>query len=182
MQVINAQVAHEHIDDDFRIVHKLLDDWNENSSLLTVVKKIHEEFEKDPPKLKKGTTPQSSSKKQQKPLLNIKKPELKDLDEKLKNMSGEEINSILDDDVFFQDFFMNLEGVKEYWASLASLIYNMKKANENLKAKAELDKLIENEIEEEYNNHKEMYEFLKIKEKEILEKFSPENIIEALDK
>ena len=104
IQIINAKVSHEFIDDDYKVVHPLLDEWNKNSSLSEVLSKIHEEFERDPPKLRKTSSESHKAKEKFRTAIMLKKPDLKDFETKIKELSNEELDSILNDETFFRDF------------------------------------------------------------------------------
>lgn len=154
IQIINAKVTHEYIDDNFRVVHHTLSEWTKDSSLLAVVEAIHAEFDSTPPQLYKGTkgTVGGGSAKASSEVLKLRKPGLTDLDEKIKNMSKEEIQGVLDDDTFFDDFFMNLDGVKDFYDDFVKILLKMKnKAQENADLKEELDDRVKELEENDYD-------------------------------
>ena len=103
-QIINAKVSHEFIDDDYKIVHPSLDDWNKNSSLCETLAKIHEEFESDPPKLRKSSQESHKVKEKFRTAIMLKKPELKDFEEKVKELSNDELDLILNDEMLLSNF------------------------------------------------------------------------------
>jgi hypothetical protein len=145
IQVINASVKHEFIDDNFRVHHPTLSNWSTNSSLLACVEKVNSEFDSTPPQLAKhgknnnsvnaGTAPKHKSK-----ALKLRKPALSDLENKIKDMSSSEIQGVLDDDTFFEDFFMNLEGVRDFYDDFVKILMRIKsKAEENMVLKEEVE-------------------------------------------
>ena len=118
IQIINAKVQHEYIDDNYRVIHPILDEWNSNSSLIEVIETIHVSFDSNPPQLKKGTNAAKAdalNKPQNLESLSLRKPNLADLDDRIKNMSSDEINTILNDETFFVDFFMELDGARDFY-------------------------------------------------------------------
>ena len=52
-QIIKAKVVHTHLDDQMRVNHPALVDWNPKSSLLHAIKEVHKVFNDSPPKLAK---------------------------------------------------------------------------------------------------------------------------------
>lgn len=184
IQVINAKVTHKYIDDNFWVTHPVLKDWSRESGLLKAITTIHEEFDDQPPQLKKGVTPEMPGQKSSAKSMQLKKPDLKDLDDRIKNMSGEEIQTLIDDDEFLQDFFLQLDGVTEFCDQFAHIMKSYsQKAEENIKYKNELESHIKKhkDIFADYQDKRTAYENLKFQEQEIMEKFGPDKVEEALD-
>lgn len=182
IQVINARVWHEYIDDAYRVRHPTLENWSRESSLVKAITEINEEFDKAPPQLKKGAS-SSNTTAENKPV-NLVKPGLKDFDDKFNELDNDQIQQLIDDDVIFNDFYLNLDGVEEFIKGFGKIMKNyLKKWKENKKHKDEVDENIEKHTEL-YNEYKEKlsaYEELKEKEQEILDSFGPDKVEEAID-
>ena len=103
-QIINAKVTHKIIDNDYKVVHPSLDEWNKNSSLFETLKKIHDVFESEPPILKKNSSESQKVKEKLKTTIILKKPELKDFDEKVMELSNDELGMILNDEMLLGSF------------------------------------------------------------------------------
>lgn len=185
-QIINAKVEHECIDDNFLVRHVVLDDWNNSSSLINAISSVHKEFEDAPPQLKKGVGSGhggKSSSGHKKKHIPFKKPELKDFDEKVKDMGEDELQTLLDDDAFLNEFFLSLDGVEDFVKSFGEIMKGNYKLAKNQKAKEELEEYHERNVElrEKFDEKMEEYDALKEQEAEIMENFGPEKVEEALD-
>ena len=142
-QIINAKVEHEYIDDSFIVRHPILEEWDSNSSLTKAVVKVNEDFDNDPPQLKKGVNPSMPNKKDAQKKLKFKKPELKDFEDKIKDMSDEEVQTLLEDEAFFNEFFLSLDGVEEFVKTFGEIMKQYyKKAEENIKTKEDMDEYL----------------------------------------
>ena len=109
LQIIKAQVVHKYLDDGLRVTHPVVLQWSAKSSLLETIKKIHQEFNTEPPQLAKNSKKQEEAKQSS----HIQKLDMGKINKALEDLSTEEMKTLLSDDAFFNDFVMNLEGVRD---------------------------------------------------------------------
>jgi hypothetical protein len=114
IQIINAQVTHKYIDDNFGVTHPVLENWDRHCSLIDAITQINQSFDKSPPQLRKGTSAKVPGGSSMTKKIKLTNPELRDFDKKMKDLSPEEIESILNDESFFTDFFLQLDGVEDF--------------------------------------------------------------------
>lgn len=182
IQVIKAKVVHKHLDSHMRVTHPLLDSWTNKSSLLDVIRTIHQEFNNSPPQLDKGQA-KAEEAKQKGTGTFIQKPDMEAIKEQLSELSQSEMETLINDDTFFEDYFNNLKGVKELGENFAKIMGGLKvQAEENIKNKEKIDEEISQheELYEEYETTRKQFEKLKEKEQKIMSNLSKDNISSAL--
>lgn len=180
IQILNAKVVHKYIGKNYQVNHPVLSNWSQQSSLLFAIKSIHTEFDKSPPQLDKNAAVEEekvqAEVKSHKSLL-LKKPSVDSAVADLNVLGNDELQTLLNDEKAFEKYFMKIPGVKELGDAFSKQMQTLKsQAEENMKAKEEIDKLYE-----EYLAVRGEYEELKTQEQEIMMKLSKENIIHALD-
>lgn len=103
--------------------------------------------------------------------------------EKLAELSQDEMQTLINDDTFFEDYFNGLPGVKELGENFAKIMGGLKvQAEENLKNKEKIDEEIKEHetLFEEHEAIKREFEKLKEKEQKIMSNLSNDNIASAL--
>lgn len=179
MQVLNAKVAHKYIGSNYQINHPTLTNWSQQSSLLFAIKSINSDFDKNPPQLEKKAAMEEQKmpeQEQAKKSVLFNRINVDDATEGLTKLSNDELQNLLDDESAFEDYFLNVKGVKELGSSFSKLMESLKsQAEENMKSKEKIDSLYA-----EYAAVRQEYEELKEQEQEILKKVSKENIVNLL--
>ena len=180
-QIIKAKVVHKFLDDQMRVVHQSLVNWDPKTSLVQVIKEIHREFNDEPPKLKK--TDSSKKVEEQKQATLIQKPDMDQIDKAIKQLSQDQMKTLLEDDEFFNDYFVGLPGVETLSTNVATIMKGLhSQAEENLKAKQQLETEIEQHdvLYSEYEALAREHEKLKAQKEKIMGKFSSANIVSAV--
>ena len=98
----------------------------------------------------------------------------------IQSMSEDEIGTLLDDEIFFDNAFVNFEGVKELGENFAKVMANLKRqAEANLELKEKVDTEVEAHDQKyrEYEKAQAVYQSLKEKEKG----FSSDVIVKAIN-
>ena len=108
IQIIKAKVVHKHLDSHMGITHPLLDNWTNKSSLLDVIRTVHQEFNSSPPQLDRG---QAKAEEAKQKATFIQKPDMGEIKDQLSALSQQEMETLLSDNAFFEDYFNNLKGV-----------------------------------------------------------------------
>jgi hypothetical protein len=181
VQILNATVAHKYIGKNYQINHPVLTNWSQQSSLLFALRSIHGEFDKSPPKLEQKVAMEEQKKQveheEAKKSVLFQRVTLDNATAGLNNLSNDELQNLLKDEKAFEDYFLNVKGVKELGDNFSKLMSSLKtQAQDNIKAKSEIDKLYG-----EYTVVRKEYEDLKTQEQEAMKKVSKSYILECLD-
>ena len=180
VQILNAKVTHAYIGKNYQINHPAVVNWTQQSSLLFAIRAIHAEFDKTPPQLEKKAAVEEEKAPEEakvKSSVLLQKPSCESAVADLNKLTNEQLQTLLDDEKAFEEYFLNIKGVKELGETFSKLMTSLKsQAEENLRSKEEIDKLYEEylEVRKEYEDHK-------AEEQEIMMKLSKENISNALD-
>jgi hypothetical protein len=116
--------------------------------------------------------------------VKIVRPSLANLDSLLKDLSDDQIKSILEDEYFFNDFFLQLEGVEDFCEAFGEILSNyVSRAKQNLKIENDLNDHIETHknFYKEYKEDRKEYESLKSKEQDIKDKFGEDKVRKTLN-
>lgn len=83
-------------------------------------------------------------------------------------LTNDELQNLIDDEKAFEDYFLNVKGVRDLGSNFSKLMKSLKRqAEENFNSKQEIDKLYL-----EYLEVRKEYEELKEQEQEIMKKVS----------
>lgn len=184
ISILKAKVVHQFIDDHLRVTHPLLTNWTQKSSLLEIIKQVHNEFNKQPPKLAAKAAAKQQQQEAKKGGTLIQKPDINKIYKQLEQLGEEEMQTLVDDDDFFNDYFINLDGVKELGTNFSKIMDSLKsQAEENLQGKENVDNEIQahEELYERYEAISEQFEDLKAKEQSIMKNLSKANITSAIN-
>ena len=163
-----------------RVNHPALVDWNPKSSLLHAIKEVHKVFNENPPKLAKK---EQKAAEEQKSATLIQKPDLDEIQKQVKRLDENQMKTLLEDDEFFNDYFIELPGVDSLSKNFASIMQGLhSQAEENLKAKEQLDQEIENHdvLYSEYEELAKEHEKLKSTKDKIMGKLSHSHLMAAV--
>ena len=97
--------------------------------------------------------------------------------EDIPKLSNEELKNLIDNENAFEDYFLNVKGVKTLSDGFSKTMEALRtQAEDNIKAKEDIDKLYS-----EYTEVRQEYEELKKQEQEIMKKVSKQNVVAWLD-
>ena len=99
-------------------------------------------------------------------------------------MTDQELQTLLDDDEFLNEFFLGLDGAENFVKGFGEIMKgHYKQAEKNQKTKEDMNEYYERnkELYSIYQEKKEIYDELKEKEQEIKENLGAEKVEEALD-
>ena len=105
------------------------------------------------------------------------------IDKAIKQLSQDQMKTLLEDDEFFNDYFVGLPGVETLSTNVATIMKGLhSQAEENLKAKQQLETEIEQHdvLYSEYEALAREHEKLKAQKEKIMGKFSSANIVSAV--
>ena len=116
VQILNAKVTHAFIGKNYQINHPAIVNWSQQSSLLFAIRAIHSEFDKTPPQLEKKAAEEEKKAPEEakvKKSMLLQKPSCEDAIADLSKLTNEQLQKLLDDEQAFEDYFLNIKGVKE---------------------------------------------------------------------